>query len=82
MTVMVAENVAVYEPPKQTRVVSLYWRLWKNVDPLVPSPLSGIPVPLLQRAIAILTRSNCAQIIGVADGDGVRFFAAIKQDNL
>jgi hypothetical protein len=36
MTVMVAENVAVYEPPKQTRVVSLYWRLWKNVG--VPHP--------------------------------------------
>jgi ESCRT-II complex subunit VPS25 len=51
-------------------------------DPLVPLPLSGIPVPLLQRAITILTRSNFAQIIGVADGDGVRFFAAIKQDNL
>jgi len=43
-------------------------------DPPIPSPLSGIPIPLLRRAITILSRSNRAQIIGVADGEGVRFF--------
>jgi ESCRT-II complex subunit VPS25 len=47
-------------------------------DPPIPSSLSGIPIPLLRRAITILTRSNRAQIIGVADGEGVRFFAATK----
>ncbi|KAG1803978.1 uncharacterized protein BJ212DRAFT_1449863 [Suillus subaureus] len=47
-------------------------------DPPVPSPLSGIPIPLLRRAITVLTQSNQAQIIGVADGEGVRFFAATK----
>ena len=47
-------------------------------DPPIPSPLSGIPISLLRRAITILTRSNRAQIIGVADGEGVRFFAATK----
>ncbi|KAG2034651.1 ESCRT-II complex vps25 subunit [Suillus americanus] len=47
-------------------------------DPPIPSPLSGIPVPLLRRAITILTRSNRAQMISVADGEGVRFFAATK----
>ncbi|OJA18315.1 hypothetical protein AZE42_02811 [Rhizopogon vesiculosus] len=44
-------------------------------DPPILSLLSGIPIPFLQRAITTLTRSNRAQIIGVADG---RFFAATK----
>ncbi|OAX36383.1 ESCRT-II complex vps25 subunit [Rhizopogon vinicolor AM-OR11-026] len=102
MAGMIAKNVAVYEPPKQTRAVMLYWRLpeeWADVlhswatatgqlntiltfyeisDPPIPSPLSDIPIPLLRRAITILMRSNRAQIIGVADGEGVRFFAATK----
>ncbi|OAX40333.1 hypothetical protein K503DRAFT_791466 [Rhizopogon vinicolor AM-OR11-026] len=47
-------------------------------DPLIPSPLSGILIPFLQRAIMTLTRSNRAQIIGVADSEDVRFFAATK----
>ena len=47
-------------------------------DPPISSPLSGIPIPLLRRAIIILTRSNRAQIIEVADGEGVRFFATTK----
>ncbi|KAG1812913.1 ESCRT-II complex vps25 subunit [Suillus subaureus] len=98
MASMIAKNLAVYEPSKQTRAVLLYWRLpeeWADVlhswatatgqlntiltfyeisDPPIPSPLSGIPIPLLRRAITILSRSNRAQIIGVADGEGVRFF--------
>ncbi|KAG2353930.1 hypothetical protein BDR07DRAFT_1614573 [Suillus spraguei] len=98
MATMVAKNLAVYEPSKQTHAVLLYWRLpeeWADVlhawatatgqlntiltfyeisDPPIPSPLSGIPIPLLRRAITILSRSNRAQIIGVADGEGVRFF--------
>ncbi|KIK82564.1 hypothetical protein PAXRUDRAFT_153645 [Paxillus rubicundulus Ve08.2h10] len=99
---LVANNVAVYEPAKQTRSVLLFWRLpeeWADVlhswatasgqlntiltfyeiiDPPVPSPLSGLPIPLLRRAIAVLTRSGRAQIIGVADGEGVRLFAGTK----
>jgi ESCRT-II complex subunit VPS25 len=47
-------------------------------DPPILSPLSGIPMPLLRRAITILTRSNRAQTIGLADGEGVRFFAATE----
>jgi len=34
MVAMVAKNVAVYEPPKQTRAVLLFWRLpeeWADV---------------------------------------------------
>ncbi len=113
---MVAKNVAVYDPAKQTRAVLLYWRLpeewaetlheWVRVsfairscaplitiqatstgqlntimtfyditDPPVESPLSGIPLPLLRKAINVLSKTNQAQIIAVADGEGVRFFA-------
>ncbi|KAF8839013.1 ESCRT-II complex vps25 subunit [Paxillus ammoniavirescens] len=99
---LVANNVAVYEPAKQTRSVLLFWRLpeeWADVlhswatasgqlntiltfyeiiDPPVPSPLSGLPIPLLRRAITVLTRTGRAQIIGVADGEGVRLFASTK----
>ncbi|OAX34069.1 hypothetical protein K503DRAFT_473190 [Rhizopogon vinicolor AM-OR11-026] len=102
MAEIVAKIIAVYESPKQTRAVMLYWRLpeeWADVlhswatatgklntiltsyeipDHLIPSPLSGIPIPLLRRAIMTLVRSNRVQIIGVADGEGVKFFAATK----
>ncbi|EPT01091.1 ESCRT-II complex vps25 subunit [Fomitopsis schrenkii] len=97
MADMVSKNLAVYEPPKQTRTVLLYWRLpeeWAEVlhewatstaqlntiltfyeiiEPPVPSPLSGIPATLLRRAVNILTKTNRAQVIAVADGEGVRF---------
>ena len=51
---------------------------YEIMDPPVPSPLSGLPLPLLRRAINILVRSGRAQIIGVADGEGVRLFAGTK----
>jgi ESCRT-II complex subunit VPS25 len=41
-------------------------------DPQVQSPLSGIPIPLLRKAISILSRMGRAQLIGAADGEGVR----------
>lgn len=44
-------------------------------DPPIESELSGIPVPLLRKAINILTKSGRAQLIGVADGEGVRLFS-------
>ncbi|KAG8819775.1 hypothetical protein FRC19_009558, partial [Serendipita sp. 401] len=43
-------------------------------EPELPSELSGIPTPLLRRIIGILTKSNRAQMIDSAEGDGVRFF--------
>lgn len=49
---------------------------YEIVEPAVPSPLEGLPLPILRRAIAALTRSNRAQIIAVSDGEGVRFLAA------
>ncbi|KAJ8456903.1 hypothetical protein ONZ45_g18533 [Pleurotus djamor] len=100
ITSMVSQNLAVYEPPKQSRSVLLYWRRpeeWADVlhtwasstghlntimtfyeitDPPVESPLTGIPLVILRKAIGVLTKSGRAQTIAVADGEGVRFFAA------
>jgi len=99
---MVAKNLAVYEPAKQTRSVILYWRLpeewaevlheWASstgqlntimtfyeiVEPPIPSELSNLPILLLKKAIAILTKTARAQIIAVADGEGVRFLPGIS----
>lgn len=36
------------------------------------SPLSGIEVIMLRKAIAILNRTGRAQVISVADGEGVK----------
>ncbi|KAG9313126.1 ESCRT-II complex vps25 subunit [Chiua virens] len=51
---------------------------YEITDPPIPSPLSGLPIPLLRRAINVLTRSGRAQIIGAADGEGVRLFAGMR----
>ncbi|KIY71222.1 winged helix DNA-binding domain-containing protein [Cylindrobasidium torrendii FP15055 ss-10] len=48
---------------------------YEITDPPVDSPLTGIPVPLLRHAIQELAKTNLAQIISIADGEGVRFFA-------
>ncbi|KAI0766155.1 ESCRT-II complex vps25 subunit [Trametes elegans] len=98
---MVAKGDAVYEPPRQTSSVLLYWRSpeewaqvlydWANatgqmntimtfyeiVEPPVPSELSGLPLPILRKAVGVLTKSSRAQVIAVPDGEGVRFLAGI-----
>jgi len=48
---------------------------YEIIEPAVESQLSGIPVTLLRKAIAVLAKTARAQSIGVADGEGVRFFA-------
>ena len=48
---------------------------YEIVEPPVPSPLSGLPLPILRKAIAVLAKSSRAQTIAVADGEGVRFLA-------
>jgi ESCRT-II complex subunit VPS25 len=49
---------------------------YEITDPPVESSLTGIPIPLLRKAIAILVKSNRAQTIAISDGEGVRFFPA------
>jgi len=46
---------------------------YEIVEPPIPSELSNLPIPLLKRAIGILSKTARAQIIAVADGEGVRF---------
>ena len=46
---------------------------YEIVEPPIPSELSSLPIPLLKKAIAILMKTSRAQIIAVADGEGVRF---------
>ncbi|KAG6888063.1 hypothetical protein C0995_010838 [Termitomyces sp. Mi166 len=99
LSVLVAKDLAAYEPQKQTRSVLLYWRspdewaetlhswatetaqlntiltFYDITDPHIDSELSGIPIPLLRKAIGVLGRTGRAQMIGVADGEGVRIFA-------
>ncbi|KAK2465713.1 hypothetical protein APHAL10511_002257 [Amanita phalloides] len=44
-------------------------------DPPVESELTNIPTPLLKKAITILIKAGKAQVIGISEGEGVRFFA-------
>jgi hypothetical protein len=48
---------------------------YEITDPPVESPLSGLPISLLKKAVSILEKTGRAQVIGIADGEGVRFFA-------
>jgi ESCRT-II complex subunit VPS25 len=51
---------------------------YEITDPPIESPLSGIPVPLLKKAISILSKAGKVQSISIADGEGVRFFSGNK----
>ena len=44
------------------------------INPPYDSALSGMPAPLLRKAVIYLSKSGRAQIIAVSDGEGVRFF--------
>ena len=46
-------------------------------EPEIQTEMSGLPFPLLRKALALLIKSGKAQIIegGSGDGSGVRFFA-------
>ena len=48
---------------------------YEIVEPPIPSELSNLPIPMLKKTIAILAKTARAQIISVADGEGVRFLA-------
>jgi ESCRT-II complex subunit VPS25 len=47
-------------------------------DPPVESALTNIPIPLLRKAISILGKTSRAQMIAIADGEGVRFLTRAK----
>ncbi|KAK7056452.1 hypothetical protein VNI00_003007 [Paramarasmius palmivorus] len=47
---------------------------YEITEPEIESPLSGIPLPLLRKAISILAKTNRAQLIAIPGGEGVRFF--------
>lgn len=44
-------------------------------SPPMESPLSGVPITLLRRAVAILGKTGRGQVIEGMEGGGVRFFA-------
>ena len=44
-------------------------------DPPVQSDLTSIPIPVLKKAIAVLAKAGKAQVIGISEGEGVRFFS-------
>lgn len=48
---------------------------YEIVEPSIPSELSNLPISLLKKAIGILAKTARAQLIAVADGEGVRFLA-------
>lgn len=48
---------------------------YEITEPEVQSDISGLPLPLLKRALAVLVKSGRAQLIESTDGTGVRFFA-------
>lgn len=67
--------VVVPSQANSTGQMNTIMTFYEIVEPPVPSPLSDIPLPILRRAVGVLTKSNRAQIIAVTDGEGVRFLA-------
>jgi ESCRT-II complex subunit VPS25 len=51
---------------------------YEITEPQIPSQVSGLPIPLLKKAIGVLGKSGRAQVIAVSDGEGVRFLAGIN----
>lgn len=45
---------------------------YEITEPALESALSGIPVVLLKKAIVLLQKNGRAQVISVADGEGVK----------
>jgi ESCRT-II complex subunit VPS25 len=70
------QYVSYSHNPQATSTGSLNTILtfYEITDPPLESPLTGMPVPLLKKAIAILSKTGRAQLIGIAEGEGVRFF--------
>jgi len=48
---------------------------YEITSPEAPSQFTDVPLPLLRKVLAVLTKTGRAQIIEGAEGGGVRFFA-------
>ncbi|KAG2011978.1 hypothetical protein CC2G_012036 [Coprinopsis cinerea AmutBmut pab1-1] len=66
----------LHEWATSTGQLNTIMTFYEITDPPVESPLTGIPVQLLRKAIGILGKTGRAQTISISDGEGVRFFAA------
>ncbi|PIL24802.1 hypothetical protein GSI_12688 [Ganoderma sinense ZZ0214-1] len=66
----------LYDWASSTGHLNTIMTFYEIVEPPVPSPLSDLPLPILRKAIAVLAKSSRAQVIAVADGEGVRFLTA------
>ncbi|KAF8892187.1 ESCRT-II complex vps25 subunit [Infundibulicybe gibba] len=65
----------LYDWVTSTAQLNTILTFYDITDPPLESPVSNIPIGLLRKAISILAKSNRAQLIGAADGEGVRFFS-------
>lgn len=65
----------LFEWASNTGQLNTIMTYYEIQEPELPSDLSGIPTPLLRRAIAALIKSGRAQTIDGAEGGGVRLFA-------
>ncbi|KAG6846866.1 hypothetical protein H0H93_011367, partial [Arthromyces matolae] len=66
---------ALHSWATETAQLNTILTFYDITDPPLDSELTGIPIPLLRKAISILGKTGRAQMIGVADGEGVRILA-------
>jgi ESCRT-II complex subunit VPS25 len=50
---------------------------YEITSPPVESPLSSVPITLLRKALAVLSKTGRGQVIDGMEGGGVRFFPGI-----
>ncbi|KAF9643746.1 ESCRT-II complex vps25 subunit [Thelephora ganbajun] len=63
----------LHEWASSTGQLNTIMTFYEIVEPPIPSELSSLPISLLKKVIVILTKTARAQVIAVADGEGVRF---------
>jgi ESCRT-II complex subunit VPS25 len=62
----------LYEWATSTGQLNTILTFYEIMEPPLESPLSGIPVVLLRKAVIALNKTGRAQLISVADGEGVK----------
>jgi ESCRT-II complex subunit VPS25 len=68
----------LYDWAVSTGQLNVILTFYDITDPPVESALTNIPIPLLRKAISILGKTSRAQMIAIADGEGVRFLTRAK----